>query len=179
MGQFSPAVERAPARAQTREVIEPLPVAAVESIPVMGTVSKSVEAVHQTAPPEESIGRHQTPEPAIVGSVNLDDLQRSGHIDKSRLMLGTERRLRDKEHLRRVAELPCLVCNRQPSQAHHLRFAQRRGLGQKVSDEFVVPLCALHHSHLHRSMSEVIWWERQKIEPVSVSRELWLRHRSA
>jgi DNA recombination protein Rad52 len=98
-------------------------------------------------------------------------------IDKSKLPLGLERRIRDKAHLRRVAELPCLVCNRQPSHAHHLRFAQRRGLSQKVSDEFVVPLCALHHGDLHRSSSEQEWWARQKIEPVAISAELWASNR--
>jgi hypothetical protein len=97
-------------------------------------------------------------------------------IDKSKLWLGLERRLRDKAHLRRVAELPCLVCNRQPSHAHHLRFAQRRGLSQKVSDEYVVPLCALHHGDLHRSSSEQKWWARQQIDPVTISLVLWTKH---
>jgi hypothetical protein len=94
-------------------------------------------------------------------------------IDKSKLLLGLERRIRDKSHLRCVAELPCLVCNRQPSHAHHLRFAQRRGLSQKVSDEFVVPLCALHHSDLHRSFSEQGWWKKQKIDPLAIAHDLW------
>lgn len=43
-------------------------------------------------------------------------------IDKSKLLLGFGRRIRDMAHFRQVAELPCLVCNRQPSHAHHLRF---------------------------------------------------------
>ena len=30
---------------------------------------------------------------------------------------------------------PCLICGRQPADAHHLRFAQHRALGRKVSDE--------------------------------------------
>jgi hypothetical protein len=77
-----------------------------------------------------------------------------------------------------VAELPCLVCNRQPSHAHHLRFAQRRGLSQKVSDEYVVPLCALHHGDLHCSSSEQDWWATQKIDPVPLSAELWSKHHS-
>ncbi len=42
-------------------------------------------------------------------------------IDKSSLVFGVgEKRLRDKQHLKRVAALPCLVCNRQPS---HPSFA--------------------------------------------------------
>lgn len=97
-------------------------------------------------------------------------------IDKSKLWLALEQRIRDKAHLKRVAELPCLICNRQPSHAHHLRFAQRRGMSQKVSDEFVVPLCALHHGDLHRSSSEQDWWGRQKIDPLAVCRDLWSRH---
>ncbi len=101
-----------------------------------------------------------------------------GHckIDKSVLTIGVARRIRDKEHLRNVAELPCTICNRQPSQAHHLRFAQSRGLGQKASDEFVVPLCGLHHGDLHHSQSEVEWWEKQNVTPLPLAQELWHRH---
>jgi hypothetical protein len=29
----------------------------------------------------------------------------------------------------------CMVCGRTPSDAHHLRFAQKRALGRKVSDD--------------------------------------------
>lgn len=95
-------------------------------------------------------------------------------VDKSRLAFGVvEKRLRDKQHLKRVAKLPCLICSRQPSHPHHLRFAQKRGMGQKVSDEFVVPLCALHHGQLHCSQSEINWWRAQKIDPLPISSELW------
>ena len=113
----------------------------------------------------------ETPAPAPTSKIAF-----GLKIDKSRLLLGLERRIRDKAHLRRVAELPCLVCNRQPSHAHHLRFAQRRGLSQKVSDEYVVPLCALHHGDLHRSSSEQEWWKRQRIEPMAIAQELWAKH---
>jgi ERF superfamily len=44
-------------------------------------------------------------------------------------------RLRDKEHCKFVAGQPCVVCGRSPSEAHHVRFAQPRALGRKVSDE--------------------------------------------
>ena len=44
-------------------------------------------------------------------------------------------RLRDKRHREFVAAQPCLVCRRNPSDAHHLRFAQPRALGRKVSVE--------------------------------------------
>ena len=75
-------------------------------------------------------------------------------IDKSVLALPEAKRLRDKQHLRFVAGQPCLVCGREPCDPHHLRFAQPRGLGQKVSDEFTVPLCRAHHRELHRAGKE-------------------------
>jgi hypothetical protein len=92
-------------------------------------------------------------------------------------MLATDRRLRDKSHLKFVAMQPCLICGREPSQAHHLTFCQRRGLSLKVSDEFTVPLCGLHHDELHRSASEREWWERHHINPEPVAADLWARTR--
>ena len=94
-------------------------------------------------------------------------------VDKASLPIAVTRRVRDKDHLRHVAILPCLVCEEIPSHAHHLTFAQPRGLGLKVSDEFVVPLCAIHHNELHRSGAEALWWKRLGIEPLGVARKLW------
>jgi hypothetical protein len=58
-------------------------------------------------------------------------------------------RLRDKEHCKFVASQPCVVCGRTPSEANHIRFAQPRALGRKVSDEYTVPVCRAHHRDLH------------------------------
>jgi hypothetical protein len=44
-----------------------------------------------------------------------------------------------------VASQQCLACGRSPADAHHLRFAQPPALGRKVSDEFTVPVCRVHH----------------------------------
>ena len=100
------------------------------------------------------------------------------HIDKSVLALPETKRLRDKQHLRFVAKQPCLVCGREPSDPHHLRFAQLRGLGQKVSDEFTVPLCRAHHRELHRAEKERDWWSRNGLEPLESARSLWTMTRS-
>ena len=83
-------------------------------------------------------------------------------IDKSLLTIAEPKRLRDKAHLRFVASQPCLVCGRQPSDPHHLRFAQPERLGLKVSDEFTVPLCRGHHRQLHQAGNEVAWWENHQ-----------------
>jgi len=94
-------------------------------------------------------------------------------IDKSVLAVPEAKRLRDKQHLRFVAKQPCLVCGREPCDPHHLRFAQPRGLGQKVSDEFTVPLCRAHHRELHRAGRERDWWSRNGLEPLESARGLW------
>jgi hypothetical protein len=82
-------------------------------------------------------------------------------------------RLRDKEHRKFVASKPCLVCGRVPSDPHHLRFAQPRALGRRVSDEFTVPLCRLHHRELHRKGDEAGWWQANKIDPIPFALRLW------
>ncbi len=94
-------------------------------------------------------------------------------IDKSRLAHPEPRRFRDKDHVKFVAKQPCLICGRRPSDAHHLRFAQHRALGRKVSDEFIVPLCRGHHREVHRSGDEASWWSKAGIDPIGVARTLW------
>jgi hypothetical protein len=100
-----------------------------------------------------------------------------GKIDKSALRIGAPRRIRDKEHLRHVAAQPCLICGRAPSHAHHLRFAQPRALGRKVSDEWAVPLCATHHRALHGVGDERRWWKEQEMDPISHAVRLWRQSR--
>jgi hypothetical protein len=101
--------------------------------------------------------------------------QQSSAIDKSVLPLPELRRVRDREHVGHVAQQPCLICGRRPSDAHHLRFAQSRALGRKASDEFTVPLCRGHHREVHRSGDEATWWEKSGIDPTLNARALWLQ----
>lgn len=63
-------------------------------------------------------------------------------------------RKRSKFHIAFVRAQACLICKTSPTDAHHLKFAQPRALGRKVSDEFTVPLCRLHHQDLHRHGNE-------------------------
>jgi hypothetical protein len=96
-------------------------------------------------------------------------------VDKTVLTHPEPRRVRDRDHVRFVAQQTCLVCGRQPCDAHHLRFAQDRALGRKVSDEFTVPLCRGHHREVHRSTDEATWWEKACIDPTLNARTLWLQ----
>ena len=94
-------------------------------------------------------------------------------IDKSVLTISEPKRIRSKEHLRFVAQQSCLICGRLPSHAHHVRYAQSRGLGLKVSDEFTVPLCATHHAENHATGDELRWWQDHKTDPLAVADRLW------
>jgi ERF superfamily len=99
------------------------------------------------------------------------------HVDKAALTLSEPRRYRDRAHLRFVSAQPCLTCGRRPTDAHHLRFAQPRALGRRVSDEFTVPLCRSHHRALHHHGDEPAWWESNKLDAVAAAHELWQRTR--
>jgi hypothetical protein len=99
----------------------------------------------------------------------------SPSVDKSVLTHPEPRRIRDRDHVRFVAQQTCLVCGRRPCDAHHLRIAQTRALGRKVSDEFTVPLCRGHHRELHRHGDETAWWQKLRLDPTGAARALWLK----
>jgi hypothetical protein len=92
--------------------------------------------------------------------------------------LGKMVRLRDKDHRRFVLRQACLVCGRVPSDPHHLTFTQPRALARRVSDEFIVPVCRVHHRDLHRSGNEAAWWRKLNIDPLPVALMLWQHTRA-
>jgi DNA recombination protein Rad52 len=100
-----------------------------------------------------------------------------GGIDKSQLAIAEPKRLRDKAHLKFVASQPCLICGREPCDPHHLRFAQPRAIGLKVSDEFTVPLCRGHHRQLHQVGNEEAWWTERNIDALTIAKDLWIQTR--
>ncbi|MGO9327382.1 MAG: ERF family protein [Steroidobacteraceae bacterium] len=114
----------------------------------------------------------QTPD--TPNAAKLERRARSKTINKSALALPEPRRIRDRNHVKSVAQHPCLICGRRPADAHHLRFAQSRALGRKVSDEFTVPLCRGHHREVHHCGDEAAWWRSVGIDPTVTARALWL-----
>jgi len=98
-------------------------------------------------------------------------------IDKGELTFPEPRRIRDKDHVRFVAQQACLVCGRKPSDPHHLRYLQPRALGRKASDEFTVPLCRIHHRAVHRVGDERVWWKETGIDPSKIARTFWKKSR--
>jgi len=121
---------------------------------------------------EEPSARHR---PEDHSAKRRKKRHRSGPINKSALMFPAARRIRDREHVKSVAQQACLICGRRPADAHHLRFAQSPALGRKVSDEFTVPLCRGHHREVHRCGDEAAWWNKAGIDPTVSARQLWLK----
>jgi len=115
----------------------------------------------------------QTPLPQNPRAAEQSGVSVSNRVDKSLLALPEPRRFRDKVHCKYVSKQPCLICGRQPADAHHLRFAQHPALGREVSDEFIVPLCRGHHREVHRSGDEDSWWSKAGIDPIGAARTLW------
>jgi hypothetical protein len=120
-------------------------------------------------PPAELAPPASVAADAPIGSENRVPIG----VDKGIVAVAKPTRHRNKEHLRFVAKQPCLVCGRRHSDAHHLGFMQPRALGRRVSDEFVVPLCRIHHREVHRAGDERAWWNQAGIDPIGVARTLW------
>ena len=135
------------------------------------------EAILQQQPVTNPLETALPPQPARP--TRRSKINGGASIDKSVFAVPSERRLRSKAHLAFVAGKPCLVCEELPCHAHHITFAQPRGMSLKVSDEFTVPLCVVHHNALHASGSEASWWRAQRIEPLPVALALWLESNGA
>jgi hypothetical protein len=119
------------------------------------------------------------PKLAIVEGQNgsLTELAKAGVIHV--VSINKPVRERDRNHLKFVATQPCLICGRMPSDAHHLKFAERPAMGRKVSDKFTVPICRLHHRDLHRRGKENSWWEERGIDPLPIAEKLWMTTHAA
>jgi hypothetical protein len=112
---------------------------------------------------------------AMTALSNQNLAEKPTLIDKSTLVFPEPRRIRDRDHLRHIMKQACLICGRRPSDPHHLRFAQSQALGRKVSDEFAVPLCRVHHREVHRCGDEAAWWKKAGVDPTAAARVLWLK----
>tara|TARA_B100000073_G_scaffold299885_2_gene266019 strand:+ start:17256 stop:17558 length:303 start_codon:yes stop_codon:yes gene_type:complete len=86
-----------------------------------------------------------------------------------------EKKVRSKKHLDRVRSLPCLVCFHPPrSHAHHIQFSEERGFGQKVGDQYTVPLCGMCHHKLHTCRDgERLFWVLEGVDALKEAEHLW------
>lgn len=130
--------------------------------------------------PDESGANHSKDTTAIQDETQGHDApaaktRPNGSIDKSELTIASPKRIRAPGHLKWVATLPCLICQRQPSDAHHLKRVQPNALGRKPGDQWVVPLCRIHHRALHDAGDETRWWKNNDIDEIGYAKSLWAK----
>jgi hypothetical protein len=143
-----------------------------------GTILEAAASptTHGNLPEPATSGALETPQLSTNASSGdaaskIPDPRSGGTAVSSTLRKPT--RQRNKTHLAFVASQPCLICQRTPCDAHHIKFAEPRALGRKVSDEFTVPICRDHHIQLHHHGNEAAWWANLKIAPLEAAGELW------
>ena len=71
---------------------------------------------------------------------------------------------KSKKYLQWIASQQCLLCMYHECQAHHITIAEKRGISQKVSDCWTIPLCYAHHHQLHMT-GEAKFWTKIGINP--------------
>ena len=59
------------------------------------------------------------------------------------------RRWENEKYTQWVKAQPCVCCNKQADDPHHLIGHGQGGMGTKAHDLFVIPLCRAHHDELH------------------------------
>lgn len=140
-----------------------------------GTSGLKTAPTAETAP--ASSFDKSTVQKATSAEIASPDDIRAALAKDTAFLIAHPRRARDKDHLLFVGKQPCLLCGRTPADAHHLRFAQPRAMSKKVSDEFTVPLCRIHHRQLHHAGDEASWWNDLGVDPLPIAQELWQQSR--
>jgi hypothetical protein len=145
--------------------------------PSHGTCDRPAEGYEPPRAVPEQTGVSSASDAATRQKAPIGATKKQSRSDAIRA-LGKTVRLRDKDHRRFVLRQACLVCGRVPSDPHHLTFTQPRALGRRVSDEFIVPVCRVHHRELHRSGNEAAWWRKLNIDPTPIALKLWQQTRT-
>ena len=85
------------------------------------------------------------------------------------------KKIRDAKYLSVVRGEPCLICFKE-GEAHHIMYAEPRGVGLKVGDNWVVPLCHEHHMSIHHYGNEKKWCIFQAIDPIEWADKNWRKY---
>lgn len=99
----------------------------------------------------------------------------AGPIPKAPTKRPRDRRIRNKEYLGFLHQLPCCVSGVSRVVAHHIRVGRGR-MGAKEDDSLALPLAySLHDQHpgaLH-VIGERNFWNRYGINPLHLTDDLW------
>jgi len=84
-------------------------------------------------------------------------------------------KVRDNKYLSIVRGEPCLICGKE-GEAHHIMYAEPRGVALKVGDNWVVPMCHEHHMDIHHYGNEKKWWTIQGVDPIEWAKKNWSKY---
>ena len=81
-------------------------------------------------------------------------------------------------HRKQIKTLRCCIpeCTKlAPSDGHHLKVWGERGMGQRATDRWLVPLCRAHHDEVEGmgSRQETNWFQGYGIDAYELARALW------
>lgn len=81
---------------------------------------------------------------------------------------------KDRDHLKALHDLICVVCGRWPVVVHHLLRVDghSRGMGYKNGDKWGLPMCENCHQSLHDDGAEEVWLALNGIDGRAVCRAL-------
>ncbi|TKB53289.1 DUF968 domain-containing protein [Ferrimonas aestuarii] len=116
----------------------------------------------------------------LRGQMDTDDRYRVGELDRLVMRIGEQRQLVEFEvepetpnalmlrpkyltwendkYRRWVKQLPCVVCDQQADDPHHIIDVGLGCMGGKPHDLLTIPLCRVHHNELHDNRKR---WEQQ------------------
>lgn len=87
-------------------------------------------------------------------------------------------RIRSPKHQKMIKGLPCIIkkdglhCNGKPVDGHHITTLEGQGImGDKAGDEWLLPLCRMHHNSLHH-IGEERFWQSWSIDEKEECRKL-------
>lgn len=89
-------------------------------------------------------------------------------------------RERNKQHLAKIAQLPCVICGSYPVHVAHIRYSvpdkPNPGVGQKPDDRWTVPLCPACHllsNQAQHSRGERAWWWDAGLDAIAIAVDLY------
>lgn len=88
-------------------------------------------------------------------------------------------RVRDRNHLAFIAQLPCLITGVYGVHVAHIRYGdpeydkRSTGMGEKPSDCWVVPLAPDVHLYDQHRAGERDWWVGKGLDPLEVAKALY------
>lgn len=108
----------------------------------------------------------------VFGNFKKSIAKRKAKPDKKKSRPGNSQ-----DHLALVRQLPCLKCLELPcGEVHHLKFGTgERGMGQRSTDRWGVPLCHEHHMEVERAgtKNETKWFAHIGVDALDFANNLW------